>query len=85
MLKTEKKIKVIVGKTYNGYAWDICPIQRYKKEEADDPLTPYDRITPMGNGGTPITGNASEISNGFADATSESYCRSSVLFVAVAR
>lgn len=30
LLKTEEKIKGIVGKKYNGYAWDMCPVQRDK-------------------------------------------------------
>lgn len=30
LLKTEEKIKDIVGKTHNGYAWDMCPVQRNK-------------------------------------------------------
>ena len=30
------------------------------KVTVDEPLTPYDRITPMGNCGTPRIGNASE-------------------------
>ena len=49
----------------------------------DEPLIPIDRIAPMGTGGTPITGNTSEVSIGFADATSETLCRSSVFFFAV--
>ena len=51
------------------------------KVTVDEPLTPYDRITPMSIGGTPRTGNASEDCSGFADATSETYCRSSVSFM----
>ena len=47
-------------------------------------LTPFDRIAPMGTGGTPITGNASEVSIGDAAFTSKTLCRSSVFFVAVA-
>ena len=47
-------------------------------------LTPFDRIPPMGTGGTPITGNASEVSIGDAAFTSETLCRSSVFFFAVA-
>lgn len=47
-------------------------------------LTPLDRITPMGTGGTPIIGNASEVSIGDAAFTSETLCRSSVFFFAVA-
>ena len=46
-------------------------------------LTPIDRIAPIGAGGTPITSNTSEVSIGFADATSETLCRSSVFFFAV--
>jgi hypothetical protein len=38
----------------------------------------------MGTGGTPITGNASEVSIGDAAFTSETLCRSSVFFFAVA-
>ena len=30
LLKTEEKIKAIVGKLHNGYAWDKCPVQRNK-------------------------------------------------------
>lgn len=30
LLKTEKKIKDIVCKSYNGYAWNRCPVQRNK-------------------------------------------------------
>lgn len=30
LLKTEEKIKAIVGKTHNGYAWDMSPVQRNK-------------------------------------------------------
>lgn len=30
--KTEEKIKHIVNKTHNGYAWDMCPVQRAKVE-----------------------------------------------------
>ena len=37
-----------------------------------------------GNGGTPITGNASEVSIGDAAFTSETHCRLSVFFFAVA-
>ncbi|WP_303030683.1 MULTISPECIES: hypothetical protein [Muribaculaceae] len=44
----------------------------------DEPLTPIDRIAPMDTGGTPITGNASEVSIGDAAFTSETICRSSV-------
>lgn len=47
-------------------------------------LTPFDHITPMGTGGTPITGNASEVSIGDAAFTSETLRRSSVFFFAVA-
>lgn len=47
-------------------------------------LIPFDRITPMGNGLTPRIGNASEFDNGFADATSETNCRFSVSWNAVA-
>lgn len=50
----------------------------------DEPLTPFDRIAPMSTGGTPITGNASEVSIGDAAFTSETICRSSVFFFAVA-
>ncbi|WP_304480348.1 hypothetical protein [uncultured Duncaniella sp.] len=50
----------------------------------DEPLTPYDRIAPIGNDGTPITGKASEVSIGDAAFTSETLCRSSVFFFAVA-
>ena len=49
-----------------------------------EPLTPFDRNAPMGTGGTPITGNASEVSIGDADAISETLCRSSVFCFAVA-
>lgn len=48
-----------------------------------EPLTPPDRIAPMGTGATPITGNASEVSIGDAAFTSETICRSSVFFFAV--
>lgn len=41
-------------------------------------LTPIDRLQPIGTGGTPITGNASEVSIGDAAFTSETLCRSSV-------
>ena len=37
----------------------------------DEPLTPYDRIAPIGNGGTPINVNASEVSIGDAACTSD--------------
>ena len=30
LLKTEEKIKAIVSKRHNGYAWDMCPVQRNK-------------------------------------------------------
>lgn len=30
LLKIEEKIKAIVGKRHNGYAWDKCPVQRDK-------------------------------------------------------
>ena len=50
----------------------------------DEPLTPIDRIAPMGTGGTPITGNASEVSIGDAASTSETFRRLSVFFFAVA-
>lgn len=50
----------------------------------DKPLTPCDRLVPNGNGGTPRTGNASEVSIGDAAFTSETLCRSSVFFFAVA-
>lgn len=30
--KTEAKIKAIVEKRHNGYAWDMCPVQRNKVE-----------------------------------------------------
>jgi len=50
----------------------------------DEPLTPFDRLTPIGTGGTPITGNASKVGIGDAAFTSETYCRSSVFFFAVA-
>lgn len=30
LLKTEQKIKEIVSKSHNGYAWDRCPVQRNK-------------------------------------------------------
>ncbi|WP_172469003.1 hypothetical protein [Muribaculum intestinale] len=49
-----------------------------------EPLTPPDRIAPIGTGGTPITGNASEVSIGDAAVTSETLCRSSVFYFAVA-
>ncbi len=55
-----------------------------RKVTMDGPLTPYDRIAPMGTGGTPITDNASEASIGDAAFTSETVCRSSVFFFAVA-
>lgn len=47
-------------------------------------LIPIDRISPIGTGGTPINGNASEVSNGYTDATSETDCRASVFLIAVA-
>lgn len=50
----------------------------------DEPLTPIDRLQPMGTGATPITGNASEVSIGDAAFTSETLCRSSVFIFAVA-
>lgn len=50
----------------------------------DEPLTPIDRLQSIGTGGTPITGNASEVSIGDAAFTSETLCRSSVFFFAVA-
>ncbi len=50
----------------------------------DEPLTPPDRIAPIGTGGTPITGNASEVSIGDAAFTSKTICRSSVFYFAVA-
>ena len=50
----------------------------------NEPLTPIDRLTPIGNDGTPITGKASEVSIGDAAFTSETLCRSSVFFFAVA-
>ena len=50
----------------------------------DEPLTPIDRLTPIGNDGTPITGKASEVSIGDAAFTSETLHRSSVFFFAVA-
>ena len=50
----------------------------------DEPLTPFDRLTPMGVGGTPITGKASEVSIGDAAFTSETLHRPSVFFFAVA-
>ena len=37
-----------------------------RKVRVDEPLTPPDRIAPIGTGGTPITGNASEVSIGVA-------------------
>ena len=55
-----------------------------RKETVVEPLTPPDRIAPMAVGGTPITGNASEVSIGDAAFTSETLCRSSVFFFAVA-
>ena len=50
----------------------------------NEPLTPIDRLTPIGNDGTPITGNASEVSIGDAAFTSETLHRPSVFFFAVA-
>ena len=51
----------------------------------DEPLTPIDRLQPIGTGGTPIDGIASEVSIGDAAfTTSETLCRSSVFFFAVA-
>lgn len=47
-------------------------------------LIPFDRIAPIGTGGTPIIGNASEVSIGDAAFTSKTICRSSVFFFAVA-
>ena len=47
-------------------------------------LTPIDRIAPMGTGGTPMNGNASEVSIGDAAFPSETICRLSVFFFAVA-
>ena len=47
-------------------------------------LTPFDRIAPIGTGGTPITGKASEVSIGDAAFTSETLHRPSVFFFAVA-
>lgn len=55
-----------------------------QKVTVDEPLTPPDRIAPMGTGGTPISSNASEVSIGDAAFTSETLCRSSVFFFAVA-
>ncbi|WP_303036108.1 hypothetical protein [uncultured Duncaniella sp.] len=49
-----------------------------------EPLTPPDRIAPTGTGGTPITGNASEVSIGDAAFTSDTLCRPYVFFFAVA-
>jgi len=37
----------------------LAAICRHKLT-VDEPLTPYDRIAPTGNGGTPRTGNASD-------------------------
>ena len=56
----------------------------YRQKVTVQALTPIDRIAPMGTGGTPITGNASEVSIGDAAFTSETLCRSSVFFFAVA-
>lgn len=50
----------------------------------DEPLTPIDRLQPIGTGGTPIIGNASEVSIGDAAFTSKTICRSSVFYFAVA-
>ena len=55
-----------------------------RKVTVVEPLTPPDRIAPIGTGGTPITDNASEVSIGDAAFTSETLCRSSVFFFAVA-
>lgn len=55
-----------------------------RKVTVVEPLTPPDRSAPMDVGGTPITDNASEVSIGFAHATSETHCRSSMFFFAVA-
>ncbi|WP_290376280.1 hypothetical protein [uncultured Duncaniella sp.] len=44
----------------------------------DEPLTPIDRLPPIGIGGTPLTGSTSEVSIGDAAFTSETLCRSSV-------
>ena len=38
----------------------------YRQKVTVQALTPIDRIAPMGTGGTPITGNASEVSIGDA-------------------
>lgn len=56
----------------------------YRQKVTVQALTPIDRIAPMGTGGTPITDNASEVSIGDAAFTSETLCRSSVFFFAVA-
>ena len=56
----------------------------YRQKVTVQALTPIDRIAPMGTGGTPITGNASEVSIGDAAFTSETLCRLSVFFFAVA-
>ena len=38
----------------------LLATQYRRKVTVDEPLTPYDRIAPTGNGGTPRTGNASD-------------------------
>jgi len=50
----------------------------YRQKVTVQALTPIDRIAPIGTGGTPITGNASEVSIEDAAFTSETLCRSSV-------
>ncbi|ROS80772.1 hypothetical protein [Bacteroides acidifaciens] len=50
----------------------------YRQKVTVQALTPIDRIAPMGTGGTPITGNASEVSIGDAAFTSETPCRLSM-------
>ena len=47
-------------------------------------LIPIDRTTPIGTGGTPIIGNAYEVSIENATLFSETYCRLSVFLIAVA-
>lgn len=49
-----------------------------------EPLTPPDRIAPMAPAEHREPATPPRIGNGFADATSETLCRSSVFFIAVA-
>ena len=73
---------------YGGYSCEsgkrLCGLHCWRRvcrqKVTVQPLTPFDRIAPMATAEHREPATPPRIGNGFADATSETYCRYSVFF-----